>query len=192
MPVYLALTQNDSPGWRRVQLRKAAIYLACILVVFFLVGTYILNFFGITIEGLRIAGGLIITKSGFDLLRSKGSYEKGRAITKKVKEEALHKTDISFSPLAMPMLSGPGSISLLISLALEISAFWEYAAIIGAIVAIAVVSYLILRISPKLVRFLGESGINSLSRMMGFIVLAIGIQFIANGVIPMLKEIMKG
>ena len=65
-------------------------------------------------------------------------------------------------------------------------------AIIGAIVAIAVVSYLILRISPKLVRFLGESGINSLSRMMGFIVLAIGIQFIANGVIPMLKEIMKG
>jgi multiple antibiotic resistance protein len=92
----------------------------------------------------------------------------------------------------MPMLSGPGSISLLISLALEISAFWEYAAIIGAIVAIAVVSYLILRISPKLVRFLGESGINSLSRMMGFIVLAIGIQFIANGVIPMLKEILKG
>ncbi len=192
MPVYLALTQNDSPGWRRVQLRKAAIYLACILVVFFLVGTYILNFFGITIEGLRIAGGLIITKSGLDLLRSKGSYEKGRAITKKVKEEALHKTDISFSPLAMPMLSGPGSISLLISLALEISAFWEYAAIIGAIVAIAVVSYLILRISPKLVRFLGESGINSLSRMMGFIVLAIGIQFITNGVIPMLKEILKG
>ncbi len=192
MPVYLALTQNDSPGWRRVQLRKAAIYLACILVVFFLVGTYILNFFGITIEGLRIAGGLIITKSGFDLLRSKSSYEKGRAITKKVKEEALQKTDISFSPLAMPMLSGPGSISLLISLALEISAFWEYAAIIGAIVAIAVVSYLILRISPKLVRFLGESGINSLSRMMGFIVLAIGIQFIANGVIPMLKEILKG
>ena len=192
MPVYLALTHNDSPGWRRVQLRKAAIYLACILVVFFLVGTYILNFFGITIEGLRIAGGLIITKSGFDLLRSKSSYEKGRAITKKVKEEALQKTDISFSPLAMPMLSGPGSISLLISLALEISAFWEYAAIIGAIVAIAVVSYLILRISPKLVRFLGESGINSLSRMMGFIVLAIGIQFIANGVIPMLKEILKG
>jgi multiple antibiotic resistance protein len=192
MPVYLALTQNDSPGWRRVQLRKAAIYLACILVVFFLVGTYILNFFGITIEGLRIAGGLIITKSGFDLLRSKGSYEKGRSITKKVKEEALQKTDISFSPLAMPMLSGPGSISLLISLALEISAFWEYAAIIGAIVAIAVVSYLILRISPKLVRFLGESGINSLSRMMGFIVLAIGIQFIANGIIPMLKEILKG
>src|SRR5690606_27043254 len=95
MPVFLALTSNDSPGWRRVQLRKAAIYLACILIVFFLIGTYILNFFGISIEGLRIAGGIIISKSGFDLLRSKSSYEKGRAITKRVKEEALHKDDIS-------------------------------------------------------------------------------------------------
>lgn len=189
MPVFLALTSNDSPGWRRVQLRKAAIYLACILIVFFLIGTYILNFFGISIEGLRIAGGVIISKSGLDLLRSKSSYAKGRAITKRVKEEALQKDDISFSPLAMPVLSGPGSISLLISLALEISAFWEYAAIIGACIAIAVVTYLILLISPKLVRFLGESGISSLSRMMGFIVLAIGIQFIANGVVPMLKEV---
>ncbi len=189
MPVFLALTSNDSPGWRRVQLRKAAIYLACILIVFFLIGTYILNFFSISIEGLRIAGGIIISKSGFDLLRSKSSYEKGRAITKRVKEEALHKDDISFSPLAMPILSGPGSISLLISLALEISAFWEYAAIVGAIIAIALVTYLILIISPKLVRFLGESGISSLSRMMGFIVLAIGIQFIANGVVPMLKDV---
>lgn len=189
MPVFLALTSNDSPGWRRVQLRKAAIYLACILIVFFLIGTYILNFFGISIEGLRIAGGIIISKSGFDLLRSKSSYEKGRAITKRVKEEALHKDDISFSPLAMPVLSGPGSISLLISLALEISAFWEYAAIICACITIAAVSYLILLVSPRLVRFLGESGISSLSRMMGFIVLAIGIQFIANGVVPMLKEV---
>lgn len=191
MPVFLALTSNDTPAWRRIQLRKAAIYLACILIVFFLVGTYILNFFGITIEGLRIAGGIIITKSGLDLLRSKSSYSKGRAITKRVKEEALHKNDISFSPLAMPMLSGPGSISLLISLALEITAFWEYAAIIGAIIAIAATSYLILLVSPRLVRFLGESGISSLSRMMGFIVLAIGIQFIANGVIPMLKSLIS-
>lgn len=191
MPVFLALTSNDTPAWRRIQLRKAAIYLACILIVFFLVGTYILNFFGITIEGLRIAGGIIITKSGLDLLRSKSNYSKGRAITKRVKEEALHKNDISFSPLAMPMLSGPGSISLLISLALEITAFWEYAAIIGAIIAIAATSYLILLVSPRLVRFLGESGISSLSRMMGFIVLAIGIQFIANGVIPMLKSLIS-
>jgi multiple antibiotic resistance protein len=187
MPVLLALTANDSPAWREVQVRKAAIYLACILIVFFLIGTYILDFFGISIEGLRIAGGIIISKSGIDLLRSKSEYSKGRAINKKVKEEALLKNDISFSPLAMPMLSGPGSISLLISLALELTVIWDYLLVIAAVLVMALVTYLILRVSPRLVSFLGESGISAMSRMMGFIVLAIGIQFIANGAIPMLK-----
>lgn len=189
MPVLLALTANDSPAWREVQVRKAAIYLACILIVFFLIGTYILDFFGISIEGLRIAGGIIISKSGIDLLRSKSEYSKGRAINKKVKEEALLKNDISFSPLAMPMLSGPGSISLLISLALELTVIWDYLLVIAAVLVMALVTYLILRVSPRLVSFLGESGISALSRMMGFIVLAIGIQFIANGAIPMLKSV---
>ncbi len=189
MPVVLALTANDSPAWREVQVRKAAIYLACILIVFFLIGTYILDFFGISIEGLRIAGGIIISKSGIDLLRSKSEYSKGRAINKKVKEEALLKNDISFSPLAMPMLSGPGSISLLISLALELTVIWDYLLVIAAVLTMALVTYLILRVSPRLVSFLGESGISAMSRMMGFIVLAIGIQFIANGAIPMLKSV---
>lgn len=189
MPVLLALTANDSPAWREIQVRKAAIYLACILIVFFLIGTYILDFFGISIEGLRIAGGIIISKSGIDLLRSKSEYSKGRAINKKVKEEALLKNDISFSPLAMPMLSGPGSISLLISLALELTVIWDYLLVIAAVLMMALVTYLILRVSPRLVSFLGESGISALSRMMGFIVLAIGIQFIANGAIPMLKSV---
>ncbi|MDP2188435.1 MAG: MarC family NAAT transporter [Sphingobacteriaceae bacterium] len=191
MPVVLALTANDSPAWREIQVRKAAIYLACILIVFFLVGTYILDFFGISIEGLRIAGGIIISKSGIDLLRSKSEYSKGRAINKKVKEEALLKNDISFSPLAMPMLSGPGSISLLISLALELTVIWDYLLVIAAVLTMALVTYLILRVSPRLVSFLGESGISAMSRMMGFIVLAIGIQFIANGAIPMLKSVFN-
>ncbi|MFN3529690.1 MAG: MarC family NAAT transporter [Bacteroidia bacterium] len=192
MPVFLALTANDSPAWREIQIRKAAIYLACILVAFFLIGSYILDFFGISIEGLRIAGGLIISKSGLDLLRSKSEYSKGRAINKKVKQEAMLKNDISFSPLAMPMLSGPGSISLLISLGLELSVVWDFLLVIAAVLTMALTTYLILRVSPRLVSFLGESGISALSRMMGFIVLAIGIQFVANGAIPMLQMVFRG
>lgn len=192
MPVFLALTANDSPAWREIQIRKAAIYLACILVAFFLIGSYILDFFGISIEGLRIAGGIIICKSGLDLLRSKSDYSKGRAINKKVKEEAMLKNDISFSPLAMPMMSGPGSISLLISLGLELTVVWDFLLVIAAVLTMALTAYLILRVSPRLVSFLGESGISALSRMMGFIVLAIGIQFIANGAIPMLQTVFRG
>lgn len=192
MPVFLALTANDSPAWREIQIRKAAIYLACILIVFFLIGSYILDFFGISIEGLRIAGGIIIAKSGLDLLRSQSNYSKGRAINKKVKEEAMLKNDISFSPLAMPMMSGPGSISLLISLGLELTVVWDFLLVIAAVLTMALTAYLILRVSPRLVSFLGESGISALSRMMGFIVLAIGIQFIANGAIPMLQTVFRG
>lgn len=192
MPVFLALTANDSPAWREIQIRKAAIYLACILIAFFLIGSYILDFFGISIEGLRIAGGIIIAKSGLDLLRSQSNYSKGRAINKKVKEEAMLKNDISFSPLAMPMMSGPGSISLLISLGLELTVVWDFLLVISAVLTMALTAYLILRVSPRLVSFLGESGISALSRMMGFIVLAIGIQFIANGAIPMLQTVFRG
>ncbi len=189
MPVFLALTGNDTPEWRNKQLKKACLFLSGILIVFFLLGSYILNFFGITIEGMRIAGGIIITHSGLDLLQSNAKYAKNRAMDKKAKQEAKQKTDISFSPLAMPMLSGPGSISLLISMALEHQGYMNNFVIILSVLAVAIVCYLILRVSPKVMSVLGETGSSALSRMMGFIVLAIGIQFITNGIVPILKSI---
>ncbi|TVR76964.1 MAG: MarC family NAAT transporter [Chitinophagaceae bacterium] len=189
MPVFLALTANDAPEWRKSQAKKASLYVILILIVFFLVGTYILNFFGISIEGLRIAGGIIIAKSGLDLLGTSGQYERGRAISKKVKREAMLKNDISFSPLAIPMLAGPGSISLLISFALEIDIVTDYLIIISAIIAVGLITFIVLIVSPRLMEKIGESGSSAITRMIGFIVLAIGIQFIANGVIPMLRSI---
>ena len=190
MPVYLALTKDDTPEWKREQIKRACLYLAGILIVFFLLGTSILSFFGITIEGLRIAGGLIIMKSGLELLNTPSDNPKGKSLSRKLREAASEQTDISFSPLAMPMLSGPGSISLLVSFSLGYNEAGDYAAIIGAILAVALLSYMILRIAPSLVKFLGESGIAALSRMMGFIVLAIGIQFIVNGVVPIAKSLL--
>lgn len=187
MPVFLSLTSDDSNQWRITQVKRAAIYLAGILIVFFLLGTYIMSFFGITIEGMRIAGGIIIANSGLALLNTKTKSSASRPLSKKVKEAALQQNDISFSPLAMPMLSGPGSISLLISLSLEYNSVTDYLTIIASIICVAFISFLILRVSPKLVSFLGETGIAALSRMMGFLVLAIGIQFIANGILPMIN-----
>jgi multiple antibiotic resistance protein len=189
MPVFLALTANDSENWRNVQNKRASIYVAAILIIFFLIGTYILNFFGISIEGMRIAGGIIIAQAGYELLNAKPENPSGKRINKKVKEEAITKRDISFSPLAMPLLAGPGSISLLISLSLEHRSTLDYASIIAAVLVNALAVFLILRVAPRWVKFLGNSGIAAMSRMMGFIELAIGVQFIANGVIPLLKTI---
>lgn len=186
MPLFVAMTQNSGKNHRNSQALRASIYMAAILITFFLAGTFILDFFGITLDGLRIAGGLIIMKSGLDLLSSK--IGRSRGVNKEVQEEAIDREDISFSPLAMPMLAGPGSIALLIGQATELEFnLYNYGMIITAIILVCGVTYGILRAAPALVEKMGKSGISALSRMIGFIVLAIGVQFIANGVTPILK-----
>lgn len=187
MPLFLTLTTGETATSRRQTARKASIYMVIILLVAFFVGNYILNFFGISVDAMRIAGGLIIVGSGFALLQ--GNHAKNRAIDKAVKHEAIEKEDISLTPLAIPLLSGPGSISLLIGYFARVEVWYDYLTISGVIMLCGVVTYLILAVAPKLVSRLGASGINSLSRIMGFLVLSIGIQFIINGVSAVLRDL---
>ena len=147
----------------------------------------ILSFFGISVNALRIAGGLVILNSGYTLLS--GNLSEGRAVNKKVKQEALVKDDISFAPMAMPMLSGPGSISLLISLYAENPEWSNRMIVAGVILVSGIVVYLILRASPYLFNLLGVGGIKAISRIMGFIVMAIGIQYIIVGIVELVEKL---
>lgn len=184
MPVFLALTTGDTDKVRHRQAVKACIYMVAILVTFFLAGTYIMNFFGISLEGIRIAGGLMIMRASYSLLNPN---EGGRKLTDEDEEEAMNKPDISFSPLAMPLLSGPGSIAVVLGFASTISEFYQYVMILLAIVVTAFFAWVILRVAPMGVKFLGKSGLTAMTRMMGFLGLTIGVQFIINGVIPLLR-----
>ena len=175
MPVFLTLTQDDTEERRNEQALRACIYMVGILVVFFLAGQYVLNFFGIRIHDLRIAGGLMIMRAGFDLLTPGANKRK---ISPDVEEEGQQKEDISFTPLAMPMLSGPGSIAIAIGLFTTSLSYFDMALILVGIIFLAIVSYVILRFSFQLTRFMGKSGLAALSRIMGFIVLSIGVNFI--------------
>ncbi|MCB9233498.1 MAG: MarC family NAAT transporter [Bacteroidia bacterium] len=188
MPVFVSMTQREDKAYSRNMAIKSSFFMALILIVFFLAGTYIIDFFGISLEGMKIAGGLIIIQSGFGLLQAR--HAKSRAVGKRVTEEASTREDISFSPMAMPMLSGPGSIALLIGMSGEADGWTDYLIIISAILLVALLTLGILQVSPRLVRWMGESGISAMSRMLGFIVLTIGIQYIANGVMPLLKEVL--
>jgi len=183
VPVWLALTPDYTKAERNKSALQTAFYFFLILISFFLAGTYILDFFGISLNAMRIAGGLIILSSGYALLQ--GKFAESRAINKKVRQEALEKDDISFSPMAMPMLSGPGSISLLISLYAEHTQWETRAQIAGVIFLTAIVILVILRSAPFLFRLLGVSGIKALSRIMGFLVMAIGIQYIIAGMVAL-------
>ncbi len=179
MPVFLSLTQGDTPTQRKSQITRASLYMVLILTIFFVAGTYIMNFFGISLAGIRIAGGLLIMQAAFSMLNPKKG---GKKLSDEDVDEAIDKEDISFSPLAMPLLSGPGSIAVVLGLSSSAADFTDYLGIFIAILLTAATAYLVLRVSPWGVKLLGKAGLTAMSRMMGFISLCIGVQFIITGI----------
>lgn len=185
VPIFVGLTHGDSKKeCSRISL-WTAINVFIILIVSFFIGQYVLTFFGISIDSLRIAGGLIIVSSGFSLLS--GKFNKKRGINKKVENDALKRNDIALTPLAIPMLAGPGSISLLIAFYQEHHSTTEIIIATTAILTIAIVIFIILRSANYLAKILGASGIVAISRIVGFIVIAIGIQYIVSALINIVK-----
>ena len=188
VPVFLSMTPAYSVSERRYTALQASLYFLLILMAFFWGGSYILSFFGIGINALRVAGGLVILSSGVALLN--GKFSESRAIDSKVKKEALQKEDISFSPLAMPLLSGPGSISLLIALYKETADLTAKFVISGSIFATSLIILLILVGSPLLFKVLGRAGLKAISRIMGFIVIAIGVQYVIAGIVSEVTKLL--
>lgn len=179
MPIFVTLTENNTAAERRRIAKKASIYMFLVLTVFLLGGTYIMSFFGISLPGIRIAGGLIILRAAVSMLNPE---EPGRKLSAEDQEAARTKDDISFSPMAMPMLSGPGSIAVVIGLATQAQGFLDLAIVTAAIFVVALTSYGVLRLAPFSAQYIGPSGMSAVTRMMGFIAMAIAVQFILNGI----------
>lgn len=185
VPIFVGLTQHDSQKERSRISLWTAINVFIILLVSLFIGQYVLSFFGISIDALRIAGGIIIVNSGFSLLS--GKINKKRGINKKIETDAQQRNDIALTPLAIPMLAGPGSISLLIAFHQEHHEINEMIYSSLAILAIAVAIFVILKSAHYLARILGASGIVAISRIVGFIVISIGIQYIVSSIVNIVK-----
>jgi len=177
--VFLALTARLSEPERRRQAALACLYATGVLWVFLFAGALIMRFFGISIPSLRIAGGLIVARIGFAMLAP--SDADGATAT-------APRTDIAFTPLAMPMLSGPGSIAVTIGMAAGAKSAWEHLAIAAGIALVVAVSWGVLRSARAVKGFLGEQGIDALTRIMGFLLVCIGVQFIGIGVIDVVSN----
>lgn len=183
-PVFVAITRRMSHVRRNQQARMAAVYMACVLLVALLAGALILKFFGISLPALRIAGGLIIARIGFKMLDPAPE----EALPEQDQREALDRRDIAFTPIAMPLLSGPGSIAVTISMATSVERILDFVPVCAGIVAVAFISWLVLRSSSRVINFLGSSGVNVLTRIMGLVLVCVGIQFVANGFIELLAD----
>jgi len=181
-PLFVSLTASFDARRRRSQAIKACIYAFAILVVFLLGGAAIIEFFGISIAGIRSAGGLIIMVIGFRMLFPTLTPAKEAAAP------AEADLDVAFSPLAMPSLAGPGSIAVVMSAAAQIRSArpddWAliYAAVIVGMALTLVFSYLVLRLSSGMVRYMGREGIDAMTRIFGFLLICICMQFLLTGI----------
>jgi multiple antibiotic resistance protein len=190
LPIYIGLTQDDTEEYKLRTLKKTCLYILLICLVSYYLGVYLLHFFGITIPALRVAGGLIIFRSGWQLLNVQHKKE----LRGNIKEDAQNKDDISFSPLAMPLLAGPGSMSFLITLFSNRSnngneALFQDLFAIAAILLVIVAIYFIFKFAPRLMRYTGQSGLTALSKVMGFIVIGIGVQMILSSLSTVVKTL---
>ena len=182
-PLFVSLTANFDAGKRKGQAIKACIYAFAILVSFLLAGSAIVDVFGISIAGIRTAGGLIILAIGFRMLfpvpKPAGDAEASAAAAD---------LDVAFSPLAMPSLAGPGSIAVVMSAAAQIRGSrpedWRmiYVGVIAGMAVTLVFTYLVLRLAGAMVRFLGREGIDAMTKIFGFLLFCIGMQFLLTGI----------
>ena len=187
VPIFVGLTQDYTKVERSRVSLLTALNVFIILIISFFIGEYVLKFFGISIDALRIAGGLIIVSSGF--LFFSGNFNKTRGVNKKVESDAQTRNQIALTPLAIPMLAGPGSISLLIAFYQDYTEISEKIIAVLAILGVALVIFFVLKSAHYLSRILGASGIVAISRIIGFIVIAIGVQYISSSVVNIFKTI---
>ncbi len=185
VPIFVGLTMDDDKKERSRISLWTAIDVFIILIISYFIGEYILTFFGISIDALRITGGIVIVSSGFSLLT--GEFNKTRGINKKIESDVQSRNDISLTPLAIPMLAGPGSMSLLIAFYQEHHSTNDIIFSSLAIFAVSVIIFIILRSAHYLAKILGSSGIVAISRVVGFIVIAIGIQYIVSAIVNIVK-----
>ena len=162
----------------------ACIYTFVVLTIALLAGALVLNFFGISIHALRIAGGLIVARIGLGMLSARPEEE----IDEKARAEAMGMEDVAFTPIAMPMLSGPGSIAVTIGMATEAERPIENVAIIAGIALVAFSSWLVLRSSVRIVAYMGVTGVTVLTRVMGLLLVGVGVQFLFAGIIEPLTS----
>lgn len=179
-PLFVSLTAQMDEKRRTQQARMACVYAFAILVTFLLLGAWIIDFFGISVPGLRVAGGLIISVIGFRMLFPQPAPPQDGA-------SAASDQDVAFTPLAMPSLAGPGSISVVLTAAAQIRSHhpdWMtvYGGVIVGMILTLIFSLIVLRASQVMVRYMGPAGIDAMTRIFGFLLIAIGMQFLLTGI----------
>ncbi|KRS12124.1 MarC family transcriptional regulator [Roseovarius atlanticus] len=175
-PLFVALTQGDSPSRRRAIALRACIAGALILIVFASFGESVLEFVGISMPAFRIAGGLLLFLTALDML-----FERRTKRRKDQADEEDDREDPSIYPLAIPLIGGPGAITTVILLAGQQPGIEGLAWVIGVMLSVVLLVFLLFLTAGLLERALGRTGINVITRLLGMLLAALAVQFVLDG-----------
>jgi multiple antibiotic resistance protein len=176
IPIFFTLTSSWDARERTRTAWKTGMWVFIILVTFLFFGRFALYFFGISLSVLKIAGGLIVANTAWGMVTSTAR------ITPAESHEAEVKEDISLTPLAMPLMSGPGAIGIVMALAAHVDSKASYIGMVIGIAAVALSVALFFRLGGPLVKRLGPSAVGAINKIFGFLILAIAVQLVWNGV----------
>jgi multiple antibiotic resistance protein len=178
IPAFLSMTATDSPAQRRRSAKRAALTCFIVLSMFALVGSFIFRLFGLTLPAFEIAGGLILLLIGLEMLQAKRS---GTQESAKETEDGEQTDDPGVLPLGIPMLAGPGAISTVMVLMGPDPDVQRSIPIFAAIAVTSLASFLVLSGADRVRKYMGETGIRIMMRLMGLILTALAVQFVLNG-----------
>lgn len=186
MPVFLSMTSDLSKKQRRGTAIKAVLTAAFALVLFAFLGKYLFDFFGISVAGLKVVGGVLFFIIGYDMLNARLSR------IKMTEEEAeKYADDISITPLGIPMIAGPGAITNAIVLMGDANTFTSKALVILSIVLVLIVVLLVFFGAVGITKFIGDKGNKIMMKLMGLIVMVIAVEFFFSGVTPYVQSMIN-
>lgn len=186
IPIFVTLMGDEPRMIQRRTARRTSMTFGAILLVIMVAGEPILAFFGITIESFKVAGGIIIFMMSLSMVRARVSPVKH---TDQEARDAAEKESVAIVPLGIPLLAGPGAISTVIVYSHHGASVQNSLVMGGAILLVALLVWLCLNAAPYIAKLLGKIGINVVTRIMGLILAAIGIEFIAHGLIELLPSL---
>src|SRR5262245_17749866 len=180
IPLFLTMTKGDTAARKRQTALKASLTVLVALLFFATTGEVVFRVFGITLGAFRCAGGLLLLLMAIDMMRAERSTTR---TTDREVAEGMDKPEVGIVPLGIPILAGPGAIATATVLASGAStSATKTAAVVGSIIATAIITYATLRAAPLLATVLKTTGLNVLNRVMGLILAAVAVQFMADGV----------
>lgn len=177
VPLYISLTQNFSHKTRRKVILTSCGTAFIAMVIFALVGEALFRFFGINVNALRVVGGVLFFIMGFEMLR-------GRTVPKKLDDESddAYGKDIAITPLGIPMICGPGAITMVILFMQEAKSTEHTLAVVGAIFLVCLSAAIIFAIGEGLLKLMGKIGASVMMRLMGLIMMLIAVEFFFAGI----------